>query len=146
MNIPEGWKLVPIEPTKEIIDAWENATWEPYPADTNDETANWIVGRANYKAMISAAPTPLAQKDEPVYLTREPETAGWHEITQIDAEGYYARQNWPIRKLYTRPQSDEMRRAAEKMANLESYIEALKATNARLLAELRKHAALEKGK
>ena len=46
-SVPAGWKLVPIEPTPEMIDAWELAPVCEYA----DE-----VFRCAYDAMLAAAP------------------------------------------------------------------------------------------
>ena len=46
-SIPEGWKLVPIEPTKEMRDAWDSA---PICEDDDAEF------RRAYSEMIAAAP------------------------------------------------------------------------------------------
>lgn len=46
-SVPEGWKLVPIEPTQEMRDAWELAPVCEY-ADA--------VFRCAYREMLAAAP------------------------------------------------------------------------------------------
>lgn len=54
MNIPEEWKLVPVEPTREMLEArWARLgdDWSP---------------QERWEAMLAAAPTPPAQEDEPV--------------------------------------------------------------------------------
>lgn len=52
MRIPDGWKLVPIEPTEEMCSfAIQGSAWE---------TMNPPPRRA-YKSMLSVAPTPPAQ-------------------------------------------------------------------------------------
>ena len=48
--IPEGWKLVPIEPTREML-------WQICPASA--DLHEWAV---NYQAMLQAAPTPEDMK------------------------------------------------------------------------------------
>ena len=42
--VPDGWKLVPVEPTEDMIDAMKSSAWMP----------------GNYRAMLSAAPLPPA--------------------------------------------------------------------------------------
>lgn len=51
MNIPEGWKLVPIEPTNEMLAATSGPDQHAYN---------------NYVDMVEAAPTPPAPKQEVV--------------------------------------------------------------------------------
>ena len=46
-SVPEGWKLVPIEPTKEMRDAWDSA---PICEDDDAEF------RRAYSEMLAAAP------------------------------------------------------------------------------------------
>lgn len=62
MNIPNGFKLVPVEPTEEMIEWVEG---DPYTFSTGDEEWVGLVGedmaREIYVAMISAAPTPPQQ-------------------------------------------------------------------------------------
>jgi hypothetical protein len=65
LNAPDGWKLVPVEPTDEMLDAacisqagYINTTFKEWA----DNHSNGIVERirkylsGDYKAMISAAP------------------------------------------------------------------------------------------
>lgn len=58
VGVPEGWKLVPVEPTPEMIGAWyrykNGHHWpdDPAPEDTSDYGA--------YRAMLAASPTPPA--------------------------------------------------------------------------------------
>lgn len=47
-EVPEGWKLVPVEPTEELFEAMDRALRDPMP-DT------W---RRVYAAMLAAAPNP----------------------------------------------------------------------------------------
>ena len=53
---PEGWKLVPIEMTDEMMDAWVN--------NGNDETTNEEGIRVAYFHMIAAAPAQPTDKGE----------------------------------------------------------------------------------
>ncbi|MBO1505643.1 hypothetical protein JKX24_24820 [Serratia proteamaculans] len=46
--IPDGWKLVPVELTKEMQDAWDSA-----PVSSDDDTVNMMNA---YRAMLAAAP------------------------------------------------------------------------------------------
>ena len=52
-SLPAGGKLVPVEPTPEMIDAWNN--------DDSDEF------RHAYRAMLEAAPNPPALSDERIF-------------------------------------------------------------------------------
>lgn len=58
--IPDGWKLVPIEPTEAMIAAWESACpavgWDALQ-DMSDEDSNRALVRAEWYAMLAAAPT-----------------------------------------------------------------------------------------
>ena len=59
--IPDGWKLlVPVEPTEAMIAAWESASpaagWDALQ-DMSDEDANRALVRAEWSAMLAAAPT-----------------------------------------------------------------------------------------
>ena len=59
VQVPEGWKPVPIEPTEEMLKAFRNASENsdhpsyrpPYPAH-----------RAGYDALLAATPTPSDSK------------------------------------------------------------------------------------
>ncbi|HEC1649067.1 TPA: hypothetical protein R1156_000975 [Yersinia enterocolitica] len=53
-EIPEGWKLVPIEITKAMRDAWDSA-----PNGHEDDDVNMCNA---YRAMIAAAPEPQTQQ------------------------------------------------------------------------------------
>ena len=44
LSVPEGWQLMPIEPTQEIRDAWTDNMYSSF--------------RVAYQAMIAAAPKP----------------------------------------------------------------------------------------
>lgn len=44
LQLPDGWKLVPVEPTHDMLNAWLS------------EVANWRGHVAGYKAMLDAAP------------------------------------------------------------------------------------------
>lgn len=62
MNIPKGYKLVPVEPTEEMLDAAYNA---PLPMVWLDSMrAQYdLKTKAGYKEMLAAAPTP----PKPIY-------------------------------------------------------------------------------
>ena len=67
--IPAGWKMVPVEPTQEMIDAWTVAKpsgdtlTELQLDEISDDEANRRWATADYKAMLAAAPTPAPEKD-----------------------------------------------------------------------------------
>ena len=48
--VPEGWQLVPTNPTREMFDAWDGA-----PSNHEDDDVNMVV---SYQAMLAAAPKP----------------------------------------------------------------------------------------
>lgn len=54
MNIPEGWKLVPVEPTEEMREA--------YYACVPDRTGPVHAATQKWRVMLAAAPTPLVCK------------------------------------------------------------------------------------
>lgn len=49
-----GWQLVPVEPTKEMLDAYVNLA------------GRFQSGRSDWEAMVAAAPTPPAQERKPL--------------------------------------------------------------------------------
>lgn len=62
ITVPAGWKLVPIEPTQEMIDAWASASVPAFlVAACPDDEANRIVATNDWKAMLSASPAPSGQ-------------------------------------------------------------------------------------
>lgn len=100
--IPEGWKLVPVEPTEEMFGARYSI-----PMDEKTPQAEW-------EAMLAAAPTPPAQEAEPVQRWRP--TKG--DINKIKMEvspiGKYVRYSDYIKAVSTQSApSDELRQAAE---------------------------------
>lgn len=80
MNIPEGWKLVPVEPTDEMLDAAARASMQhlidcirdPDQAkELGSEKSVRLTYGSRYRAMLAAAPTPPAQDDYPPRMKRE---------------------------------------------------------------------------
>ena len=71
MNIPNGWKLVPVEPTEEML----------WVAARHYESNEYTGVRSTYKAMLAAAPQP-----EPVDadLRRDAELWGEHQKRKQD--------------------------------------------------------------
>ena len=69
VTVPDGWKLVPVEPTEAMIDAGDEineagAAWSGYseiPASAEK----------HYRAMLAAAPTPPASTDQPEDFTAD---------------------------------------------------------------------------
>ena len=58
--VPQGWKLVPVEPTKEMIDAYCEAN------------GRFQSARADWAAMLAATPSPApAQEPAPTWSLRE---------------------------------------------------------------------------
>jgi hypothetical protein len=62
-GVPDGWKLVPIEPTDAMCDAPEVEvglhSW-----DHSRDRATWSECHDIYKAMIAVAPAPEADKED----------------------------------------------------------------------------------
>ena len=84
-DVPEGWKLVPIEPTEEMLQEVDGALDEFYNAfhhPEDEEAATHGSGRAVYKAMLEAVPlswTPeyikmVEQESAPIIKLLIPET------------------------------------------------------------------------
>jgi len=77
--VPQGWKLVPVEPTDAMVDAAHHAGWSRIDI---------------YSAMLAATPAPAPAQGEPFgYFRAEP--FGWTDCAEDD-EGAIA--------LYERPQ------------------------------------------
>ena len=57
--IPPGWKLVPVEPTPHMLKSGVHAFQHARQSDDNLD--DW---RANYRAMLAAAPTPQGENHE----------------------------------------------------------------------------------
>ena len=70
MNVPDGWKLVPIEPTVEMINAMRKVIEPPYTLAKE---------RHSYAAMLAATPAAVVQA-EPSELTDA-------QIRQIATDG-----------------------------------------------------------
>lgn len=57
MNVPKGWKLVPIEPTQEMIDAGLHTTAAYLDIKGSQLTVNREKMKIRYQAMLMAIPT-----------------------------------------------------------------------------------------
>lgn len=55
--IPDGWKLVPVEPTEEMLRAWRDDMYKSYAKNHIEHIGDDEIGFA-WTAMITAAPTP----------------------------------------------------------------------------------------
>lgn len=66
MTIPEGWKLVPVEPTPAMTAAYTGVAEELTKRHflSGSYPATWQLIEAGYAAMLAAAPTPPTQDDE----------------------------------------------------------------------------------
>lgn len=55
--VPQGWKLVPVEATQEMIEAWGNATELPEGmVERSDDEVNAYAAKRDWKAMLAVAP------------------------------------------------------------------------------------------
>lgn len=104
MNIPEGWKLVPVKETHEMRAAFREAE-KGALLSGHDHIEAFFCG---YKAMLAAAPTPPAQ-EEPV---------AWYwqgQAPRVSVEKPYNvwRQEWI--PLYTRPDNSGLSQYATRL-------------------------------
>ncbi len=68
-GVPEGWKLVPIEPTAEMV----QAALDKPAFDPLGDLLPWShITRTSYAAMIKAAPTPPASEQQQAVVLPEP--------------------------------------------------------------------------
>ena len=75
-SVPPGWKLVPVNPTEEMLDAYYVALL----------AGKAIRGRLDiYRAMLAAAPQPPVVEQEPVYAFRR---RGQESFCTCDFERY----------------------------------------------------------
>ncbi len=73
MNVPHGWKLVPVEPTPAMTAAYAVAAEELTKRHllSGSYPATWQPTEAGYAAMLAAAPTsPVQQDDEALEVLR----------------------------------------------------------------------------
>ena len=59
--VPAGWVRVPIEPSNEMTSAMATAIEDP-----ENERSSWDLAENMYRAMLAAAPQPVAQPGEPL--------------------------------------------------------------------------------
>ena len=99
MKIPEGW------PTRVMIEA----AWAAmYSTEGNVHLDTWDQLELGVKAALAAAPTPPAQEEPVAYRWVESKFDCW----RYDETPNPHRQCEP---LYTRPDSSELRKAAERV-------------------------------
>lgn len=61
--VPEGWALVPLEATQEMIEAWGNATELPEGmAERSDDEVNAYAAQRDWKAMLAVAAASLTKR------------------------------------------------------------------------------------
>lgn len=96
MNIPKGWKLVPIDATRAMIDAAAEAEEDGYDA--------------MHKAMLKAAPAaPIpTQEDELIYQSSWDQVY-WADISKTEFEARQGITNIHNRTLYTRPDNGSLK-------------------------------------
>lgn len=66
-GVPDGWKLVPVEPTREMLDAGMDVLMNQCEISVNeygDIEVETITPRRVYRAMLAAAPSPEGQEAE----------------------------------------------------------------------------------
>jgi hypothetical protein len=95
-RVPDGWKLVPVEPTEEMC----SVDFEC------DDSIGVDSARICYKAMLSAAPSQQAPvQGEPAEHQYQGTDGRWYSfIDQRHYDNTVADGRWPIRALYTTPQ------------------------------------------
>ena len=79
-NVPKGWKLVPVEPTEEIVDAIAHAKNMTRHGLSSVMSADELKGI--YRAMLDAAPAaPVVQEDvQPVAFTAQSAPDGLYAV------------------------------------------------------------------
>jgi hypothetical protein len=110
MEIPEGW------PTGLMVEA----ALDNLP-NVNREDVGFAL-----KAALTAAPTPPAQEDEPDYwLIKSQDHDDPFLVDNKDTLELYLNAGLKLEaELYTRPQSDELRRAAEEvLRSFDNYMQ-----------------------
>jgi hypothetical protein len=106
VKIPEGWKLVPIEPTEEML----SELIRPKRGGQSVRSQQF----SDYKAMLAAASTPPAQEVEPVGYIHRPHGLAyeWRFSDELPVSNWIkVHQVWQF--VYAAPQDDSLRRAAE---------------------------------
>lgn len=88
VTAPEGWKLVPVEPTDEMVEAGDHEI-EKWGVDASSSGA--------FRAMLAAAPHP--QSDPTPYLYYDPENGDTWTQDAVD-EGFCVTDN--LIPLYTK--------------------------------------------
>jgi len=136
MNIPEGWKLVPVEPTEEM----KGAGGEAYSFNVENI----------YAAMLAAAPVPpqadaqpvalpvmkLEADAQPVFMVRSHGSECWEEMTGESLEMCQSSpEDYEVRKLYAHADAGELERLREEVQKLNISHEGSNA----LAASLQKH-------
>lgn len=96
--VPEGWKLVPIEATQEMVDAWSNATGLPEGvAEQSDDVVNAYAARRDWAAMMGASPeTKVGYASLKAAFETWAEDNGFtlHPHTRLVYDSRYTRDAW----------------------------------------------------
>lgn len=89
MNVPHGWKLVPVEPTPAMTAAYAVAAEELTKRHllSGSYPATWQPVEAGYTAMLAAAPTPPVVLP-PLPSPRVPAVFATAENTESVRKGY----------------------------------------------------------
>lgn len=130
--IPEGWKLVPVEPTPAMTAAFSVASAEltkrhllggSYPA-------TWQPIEAGYAAMLAAAPTPPVQQDKPDMWLRQTSSErnpphGWavHFIPKDGDIPMFLKAQAPTPPVQQDDEAERLRAALTKANNQAEHFE-----------------------
>jgi hypothetical protein len=119
-----------IQKAEGLLRIWQ--TWLGSCRDACDDMGKELWDEI--EAALAAAPTPPAQEDEPVYQVQDADEK-WFDCSSLGQE-IFRDEGRLTRTLYTRPDKDKLRKAAEEAAEvLEWYHEERMATELRAALE-----------
>lgn len=144
MKIPEGWQLVPVEPTQEMCDVGDQSACaydvykfmleaaptppvgqEPEFSDGCD-SEGFPGGCERFGHTVETCPTPPAQEDEPVAWGLQRVDNGIIIYWSHDKKSVEEHLTWDtpyqaktqMVEVYTRPDNGELRKAAEEVLRI----------------------------
>lgn len=89
--IPAGWKLVPVEPTREMMEAMPGLPVIGAPGDMNLRQAGWslaaILNRHRWLGALAAAPAAPVQPTPAARESLAPVLAETHKGMKVDYQG-----------------------------------------------------------